>query len=503
MKNMLRDYLGDKYSSNHLRNFCLYWIKAFECKASYPSEDEWRRENDMDCLYFDGDLKADTLMSAWTPIKWVANCINRDIGISFCKTSRIHSDPYHDLKLLAKDGDSYLPPDHELVKLLNRFLELAEQRCNFILLPEREMNPDRYRILIGNTTVWLCDEVPATLAHVFDSESLGKYFPDKESVIKWIRREHLEMGFADGKIDLYHVLPLINGHDPYTPLWPKKENEIAQALEYMIDFLEKRMKILIDIENGAAIKEDEADSGEYTENVSEKIGDICVLSKSRGNNKVALAIGDVFKKMIECEKAENIGRIDFSIKGDVLDEELMQIDNCIVRLCKWYGRDNEIGYAWKCQKDKAVSDICEIAAVVHLKGQRKISVPMKAKSIKDDDLKRPEGMTDDALWELYRLFHNMYRPYLWVSMGGRGKYRLFLVNEVAFGHGETDYGVGNMGIELPWSRKEWLDLKVTALYDKCFSVRNLRISTDAISCGNDSAEQVLAANDMKLPEGIC
>lgn len=273
MKNMMKEYLGNDYSSNHLRNFCLYWIKAFECKASYPSEDEWRRENDLDCLYFDGDLKADTLMSAWTPIKWVANCLNRDIGISFCKTSRIHSDPYHDLKLLAEDGDSYLPSDHELVKLLNRFLELAELRCNFILLPKREMNPDRYRIMIGCTTVWLCDEVPATLAHLFDPESLGKYFPDREAVDRWIRREHLEMGFADGKIDLYHVRPLIKGHDPYTPLWLEKEEEIAQALEYMIEFLEERMKILIDIENGAAIREDETDSGEYTENVSEKIGD--------------------------------------------------------------------------------------------------------------------------------------------------------------------------------------------------------------------------------------
>lgn len=501
MKNMLKEYLGDKYSSNHLRNFCLYWIKAFECKSSYKSKDEWRMANDLDCIYFDGDLKADTLMSAWTPIKWVANCINRDIGISFCKTSRIHSDPYHDLKLLAEDGDSYLPPDHELVKLLNRFLELAELRCNFILLPTREMNPDRYQIMIGCTKLWLCDEVPATLAHLFDPESLGKYFPDREAVDKWIRREHLEMGFEDEKIDLYHVRPLIKEQDPYTPLWPENEEEIAQALEYMIDFLETRMKVLTDIENGAA--KDEADEENYVENASKIIGDICVISTARGNDKVARAIGDVFKKTIECEKPENIGRIDFLIKGDVSDEEIKKTDDCIDRLCKWYGRDNEIEYAWKCKKDEAMSDICEVTGVVHLKEHKGISVPMKAVPIKDDDRKRPEGMSSDALWELYRLFHNMYRPYLWVSMGDKGRYSLFLVNEVTFGHGETDYGVGNMGIELPWSRKEWLDLKVTALYDKCFSERKLRISTDAIIRGNDTVEQVLTANDMKLPEGIC
>lgn len=502
MKNMLKEYLGDKYSSNHLRNFCLYWLKAFECKASYPSEDEWRAKNDLDCLYFDGNLKADTLMSAWTPIKWVANYLNRDIGISFCKTSRIHSDPYHDLKLLAEDGDSYLPPEHELVKLLNRFLELAELRCNFILLPSREMNRDRYQIMIGYTKVWLCDEVPATLAHLFDPESLGKYFSDNESVIKWIRREHLEMGFENGKIDLYHVRPLINGHDPYSPVWPEKEKDIAQALKYMIDLLEARMKVLTDIENGVLIEESEAEAEEYLENVSEMMGDICILVCARGYNKVSRAIGDAFNKAVGCGKMENIYRIDFLLKGEISDEEILQIDGCIDRLCKWYGRDNEIEYAWKCQKVDTMENTCEISAIIHLKEHRGIKVPMKEYPLKDVDIIRPKGMKSDALWELYRLFHNMYRPYLWVGSGD-GKFRLYLIREVIFGHGETDYGVGNMGIELPWSRKEWLDLKVTALHERSFSGRTFRITTDAVLHCNDTAERVLKDNNMKLPEGVC
>ncbi|MBR4530443.1 MAG: hypothetical protein IKO80_09225 [Lachnospiraceae bacterium] len=502
MKNMLKEYLGDKYSSNHLRNFCLYWLKAFECKASYPSVDEWRAKNDLDCLYFDGDLKADTLMSAWTPIKWVADYLNRDIGISFCKSGRMHADPHHDLKLLAEDGDSYLPPEHELVKLLNRFLELAELRCNFILLPAREMNRDRYRIMIGYTKVWLCDEVPATLAHLFDPGSLGKYFSDNEAVIKWIRREHLEMGFENDKIDLYHVKPLINGVDPYSPVWPEEEKDIASALKYMIDFLETRMKVLTDIADGAEIKESEADTEEYLENVSDKMGDICISNCARGYNKVSRAIGDAFKKAVECERPENICRIDFLLKGGISEEEMLQIDGCIGRLCKWYGRENEMEYAWKCKKVDAMENSCEISAIIHLKGNRGVMIPMKESPHKDDDPVRPGGMSSDALWELYRLFHSMYRPYLWVGSGG-GKYNLYLVKEVVFGHGETDYGVGNMGIELPWSRKEWLDLKAAALYEKKPSERNFRITTDAILACNDTAEQVLEDNNMKLPEGVC
>lgn len=56
----MKKYIGESnYSeTNHVRNFCLYWIKA-----SKGSGDEWRKENDLDCLYFNGDLRADTLIS--------------------------------------------------------------------------------------------------------------------------------------------------------------------------------------------------------------------------------------------------------------------------------------------------------------------------------------------------------------------------------------------------------------------------------------------------------
>lgn len=80
---MLKEYLGNDYSNNHLRNFCLYWM------GEEGSGDEWRSKNDPDCLYFNGDLRADTLMSAWTPIKWVADCLNSEYGIKFRKIYKL------------------------------------------------------------------------------------------------------------------------------------------------------------------------------------------------------------------------------------------------------------------------------------------------------------------------------------------------------------------------------------------------------------------------------
>lgn len=250
MKNMMKQYLGENYSNNHLRNFCLYWMRA-----SKGSGDEWRKRNDLDCLYFKGDLRADTLMSAWTPIKWVADCLNSEYDMKFYKRAEDKEDPNHYLKLLADDRDAYLPPKHELTKLLDRFLELAEQRCNYILLPDRAMNCGRYKTYVNGEEVWLFDEVPAMLYHLFDKEWFGQYFEKRKRYYKeksadiddleidavgWVKRECLECGFEDGIIDQAHVLPLLKNLPVDAAKWMTEEEEIKEALVYMINLLEAR-----------------------------------------------------------------------------------------------------------------------------------------------------------------------------------------------------------------------------------------------------------------------
>lgn len=251
MRNMMKEYLKDAYSSNHLKNFCLYWMKA-----SKGSGDEWRRKNDLDCLYFGGDLRADTLLSAWTPIKWVVDYLNRGYDMKFYKRAKDKEDSSYYLKLLADDRDAYLPSEHKLTILLDRFLKLAEQRCNYILLPDRAMNTARYSSYIGGEKKWLFDEIPVMLYHLFDYDWFGKYFdkhmdnsgisPMKDTeiqsfdVVKWVKREYLECGFEDGIIDREHVIPLIKGLPVGDAKWMTTEDEIKEALEYMIKFLEAR-----------------------------------------------------------------------------------------------------------------------------------------------------------------------------------------------------------------------------------------------------------------------
>ena len=220
------------------------WENTEEWKTRFA---EWRQNNDLDCLYFNGDLRADTLMSAWTPISWVANCLNREYGIVFCKEPK--DDPNRDLRLLAEDRDAYLPPKHELVQLLDRFLELAELRCNYILLPDRAMNRARYNCEVaGIGRVSLYDEVPPMLYHLFDEKWFGKYFDQQSpNPVKWVKRERLEAGFRDGIIDQDHVIPLLKGLHPGKGKSLREETEIREALTYMINLLETRMKAMEEV----------------------------------------------------------------------------------------------------------------------------------------------------------------------------------------------------------------------------------------------------------------
>ena len=287
MRNRMEEYLGSDYSQNHVRNFCLYWIKGLERRTEQLKEkgltlrdvsgtnftdemcedyDAWRRDNDLDCLYFDGDLRADTLMSAWTPIKWVADYINKEFGKEFFKPNKYNNFSMEDLRLLADETERYLPEKNDLVRDLNWFLEKAEERCNYILLPDRKMNPERFSLEIDGRRIWLYDMVPATLYHIFDKNSLGKYFRaydpmgenemigsfpkqelDLNRVKSWIKREHLDMGFTDYKIDRDSIIPLIPGLDPSEAKKLTERNEIKAALKYMYDFLSNRKeKLLID-----------------------------------------------------------------------------------------------------------------------------------------------------------------------------------------------------------------------------------------------------------------
>ena len=228
LENKMKTYLGENYSENSIRNFLKYW--------QMPSEP--REENDLDCIYLDGDLNADTLISFWTPLKWVLQILNPDEN--FYKTNSDVGEPFLYLKKLENDLDTYLPQNDELTKLIYKLGDLAETRANVFRLPDREMNVSRYR--------YFYDEIPATLYNVFERGRFHNYFKGDNNAQKWILEQDLQVAFKDENIKKINLRPLLPGLPLYAPIWPETREDVKAILEEMIYILEARYKSMCEKE---------------------------------------------------------------------------------------------------------------------------------------------------------------------------------------------------------------------------------------------------------------
>lgn len=120
IENKMKKYLGHEYSENNVKNYINYWIKS----CNKP-----RKSNDLDCIYYEGDLRADTLFSVWTPLKIVLDSINP--GMKFYKKDKYGNDLNKFLKIVKCNIDYLLPKDNELVQELYLFTKLAETKANY------------------------------------------------------------------------------------------------------------------------------------------------------------------------------------------------------------------------------------------------------------------------------------------------------------------------------------------------------------------------------------
>lgn len=219
--NQMQLFLKDQYSNDPIINFLQYWM----------DERGDREVNDLDCLYFDGDLCADTLFSVWTPLKFVLDYLNPNE--SFYKKNR-YGDPHKYLRRIKAHIDEFLPKEDKLVAELYKFAALAELRGNYFRWPCREINDQRYDDY---------DQVPPTLFKCFPGEKYGRYFQNDEKKLRtWLQDEKLEMLFSGDSLRKEDIKPLINGMTPREAKWLHKYNEILEMLQNYVALLSERQR---------------------------------------------------------------------------------------------------------------------------------------------------------------------------------------------------------------------------------------------------------------------
>lgn len=214
------------------------WIKYSlnepQCpyKGNEMIHDIYRALNDTDCKLTGGNLLADTIFSAWYPLKMVLECLNDK---KFYKQDKYGCDPHHYLKEIQSNIDKLLPKEKKVVQKLYEFFSIANTRGNVMILPNRQMQSRGINYL---------DQMPKTLYECFEGGKFSKYFGKDFTVKDWVVREHLEL-FFDGEIKKDRIKPILESESikPNEFYWLEDESAIISMLENCILVIQKRNAI--------------------------------------------------------------------------------------------------------------------------------------------------------------------------------------------------------------------------------------------------------------------
>lgn len=219
--NILEDYLKFGKLKNKLE---------FDSLSSEEKAD-LRLKNDEDADYYynqiglekEEALKADTIISFWTPYK---RLLELEVGLKYYKTEKSHSALIRQIKATwLNDSTSKIVA---LNKKMSKFAEVYYTKENFMLLPESRMNIERYQVSE--------DRIDLSLYECFEKGSLGNVFKNDSALSSWIRKERLDSMFLDNKISKDNVYWLISEDKP------KFISEMSAIVVY--DYLNKALNLI-------------------------------------------------------------------------------------------------------------------------------------------------------------------------------------------------------------------------------------------------------------------
>jgi hypothetical protein len=211
------------------------WLKYDENKpkskyyANSQEHDEYRRNNDLDCILTGGNLYADTIFSLWIPLRFVLVRINGYSKLN--KYGKVGKNiPF--LKKISPALEQLLPTENETVKKLIELFELGQQRCNVMILRDRQMQSR------GDKPYF--DYMPYFLHDCFDNGKFSKYFSGNDDLIEWIHEQKLDMFFTNNEISKNNIIDLSGSGDikKGVPL------DMNVLLDNYINILNQRKKLV-------------------------------------------------------------------------------------------------------------------------------------------------------------------------------------------------------------------------------------------------------------------
>ncbi|WP_102264464.1 DUF1413 domain-containing protein [Mesobacillus jeotgali] len=253
-ENKMMDYLGEKYSDNPIVNYLQYFKQGIH-ESEISLNERWRKENDLDVIWLDGDLNADTIFSVWMPLKMsLQSSKTYPYKMKGNKYYPYKDDAYqgkqgiiHFLSDIISNIDKYLPRNEW--EELYQFAELASTISNVIRLPDKGRGMQKrgiIEIVDGKQIIVdsFYDQIPRTLYECFEGGEFRnkyknrEYFKNDKELKDWILDQDLDILFSNGVISRETIKPLI-------PRLTASESEWLSDKKDILEMLKQFNKILI------------------------------------------------------------------------------------------------------------------------------------------------------------------------------------------------------------------------------------------------------------------
>ena len=213
-------------------------------QLSSKEKDELRLKYDNDAKYYKSQINkdtgvkytdeealfADTIISFWTPYK---RLLELEAGWSVFKTEKSLNALLWQIKTNKETAYSQRIKDVNLK--LYAFAKLCYTPGNFMLLPNRQMNNQRYQF----TT----DRIDMTLYECFGKGVLSGFFENEEKLVDWIVGQNLSLVFIGRDICREKIEWFVRDDKPKL-ISQMNADEIFEYIDNAISFIESRNTLL-------------------------------------------------------------------------------------------------------------------------------------------------------------------------------------------------------------------------------------------------------------------
>lgn len=206
-------------------------------ELTFSEKDELRLENDYDAKYFykierltkENALYADTVISFWTPY---TRLLEIEAGWKSYKTIKSLESLIRQIK--SKRKNDFTESIKQVNNNIEDFAKLYDTKGNFMLLPKRQMNNQRYKITE--------DRIDLTLYNCFKDGELALFFKSENALKIWIDEQDLNDVFIEGECSQDKINWFVKEDARGKMISEMNADEIYEYLNNAISLIQRRNK---------------------------------------------------------------------------------------------------------------------------------------------------------------------------------------------------------------------------------------------------------------------